>query len=273
MGNYFEASPYLSDAKKALSLERIEQRRRQKVFAVRHRKSKFYVYAFLGVAVAKAKGSRLRWFVFTESDQALADGLDFPKAQHRFWDRLRYYCPDVAYLMIEHRQGVHSVVTGVPRRNWHCLTYGSDKLPVAKCREFWLKEYESTITGMEEVRSAERAIFYVARYLSAREKFVRSWTSHNWVFDGWVGKSKAFKDAFGYFPPKEELVRLALMNKGERAADGVYLVLDGLMRAERQRRLDAARFVPVWVLSALPELLSQPAGAARQGRANGIAGE
>lgn len=248
-------SPYISETKLRLSRERIEKYHRGLELALKHRKKRFLLRAFLGVAAAQARGFRLRWFVFTESDEALARGLDFGVAQHRFWDRTRYWCPDVSYCMIEHRQGKPSVVTGLPRRNWHCLTSGSDKLPFKKLRGFWLEGYESTISGMEEVRVPERAVFYVVRYLGEREKFVRCWTSHNWVFDGWVGKSKAFRDAFGYFPPKEELVRLAVMSKEERAADWLYIVMEGLLGIERQRKLDAAPFVPVWALAALGGIL------------------
>lgn len=230
--------------------------------SVRHKKARFFVRAFLGVSVAVAKGYRLRWFTFTESDSALLHHLDFGKAQNGFWNRLRYHCPDVQYSVIEHCQGKPSVITGLPRRNWHCLTYGSDKLPVDKCREFWQSGYESAISGMQEVRSPERAIFYLVKYLEEGEKFIRAWTSHNWVYDGWVGQSKQFKRAFGYYPPRAELVRLARLSKRERELDSVYLVMRGLVPERKPLS------VPVWVLSKLNDYLGCDA-AGREGHTDG----
>lgn len=214
-----------------------------------HKKARFYLRAFLGLSVAIDHGYRLRWFTFTESDECLRAGLSVGKAMHRFWDDLRYWCPDVQYCVIEHRQGKPSIVSGKRRRNLHCLTYGSDKLPVDKCREFWQRHYLSAISGMQEVRYPAKAINYLAKYLSADEKFVRAWTSRNWIFEGWVGRSKAFKAVFGYYPPKRELIRLALMPRAARYQDSLYLVLEACYRQGRSLENHPLSFVPVWRLA------------------------
>ena len=71
----------------------------------RYKKRRFLLRAFRGVACGRTQGYRFRWFVLTESDTAIALNINFGKEFHLFLTWLRYYCPDFAYIVVEHRQG------------------------------------------------------------------------------------------------------------------------------------------------------------------------
>jgi len=148
--------------------------------------------------------------VMTESDKALNSDAVFAHEWHKFLVWLRYSCPDFQYIVVEHRQGDHK------RRNWHVLSYGSDRLPVKAMREYWLEHYHSTITGMQEVEHINKAIAYLAGYLTKGDKFVRSWCSHGWVFDGWLGYSKRYYRNYFEYPNDRALVMLSKMTSRER---------------------------------------------------------
>jgi len=65
----------------------------------------------------------------------------------------------------------------------------------------------------------------MSRYLS-EEGFERYYFSKGWVFPGWIGFSQWIKKKFGGYPPREMLVELARMSKGEREEHtwfGLYL--------------------------------------------------
>lgn len=168
---------------------------------------RFLVRGFRGVAVGLAKGYRFRWFVLTESNEAAAAGLDFGKAFHKLVTWLRYYCSDFQYIVVEHRK---------PRRHWHLVTYGTDKLPVDAIRGYWLNHYLSTISGMAEIRNIERAMYYVCGYLKRGGKLTRSWSSAGWVFAGWIGFCREYCRDYGEYPPGGLLVELSLMSKERR---------------------------------------------------------
>lgn len=188
------------------------------------KRSRYWIRCMRGIAVGVARGYRFRWFVLTESDEALFLGLSFDGEFHRFIRWLRYYCSDFQYIVVEHMQGSPSVVTGLPRRNWHILSYGTDKLPLELMRGYWKSHFLSTVTGMAEVRDIQAAAKYLAGYLSAEHKFVRSWTSQGWVFSGWVSVSHDFKRVYGHYPAERELVTLALMSPASRSADSLCLL-------------------------------------------------
>lgn len=183
--------------------------------AVANRKrGRFLLRCFRGIACGLAKGSRIRWFVFTESDTAKESGKDFGREFHRFVTWLRkVHCPDFEYIVVEHRQGDKQ------RRNWHVICYGSDKLPVLAIRKYWLKHFMSTVTGMAEIKAVHKAVMYVAGYLSSGEKFVRSWCSQGWVFPGWLGWSKWYCNLFSEYPSLEYVTKLSLMFIEQREND------------------------------------------------------
>lgn len=131
--------------------------------------------------------------------------------------------------MVEHRQGKRSEATKRLRRNWHILSYGSDKLPVNQMREYWLSHYKSTITGMAEVKDIRKAVLYLAGYLAGGGKFVRSWSSQGWVFRSWVGKSLEYKRAYSQYLSPGELTKLSLMSQAEREFELEWLLETGYM--------------------------------------------
>jgi hypothetical protein len=182
-----------------------------KIYSSLERKQrKFMLKCHRGVACGLAKGYRFRWFTLTESDDAIASGADFSHEFNKFIVWLRYTCPDFQYIVVEHRQG------DLKRRNWHILSYGTDKLPVDAMRDYWREHYLSTVTGMEEIRHIDKAVKYLAGYLAKHDKFVRSWQSHGWVFDGWLGMSKRYFKNFFEYPTSDELVLLSKMTKQSR---------------------------------------------------------
>ena len=178
--------------------------------------------AFRGVSVGVSKGFRFRWFVLTESDSALTSGVSFGLEFHKFVTWLRkVHCSDFQYICVEHRQG------DLRRRNWHILSYGSDRLPVKAMRAYWLKHYLSTVTGMAEVSDIGKAVSYLAGYLSKGDKFIRSWCSQGWVFRGWIGLSKSYNREYSEYLPPGDLVTLALMSPAPRLYESEWLLNTG----------------------------------------------
>lgn len=197
-----------------------------------HRRKQFMVRAYRGVECGTAKGYRFRVFTLSESDEALRAGIDFGSEFHRFVRWLRYHCPSFEYVVVAHRQGVPSVVTGQQRCHRHVLSYGSDMLPVEAMRAYWQEHYLSTVTGMKAVWGIAGAIKYLAGYLSSRDKFVRSWQSQGWVFRGWLGMTKAYKRSFGDYVDGSELSRLSLMSPEARESEIGWLLNTGYQNLE-----------------------------------------
>jgi len=206
---------FVPDVSPLLVIHGVQSATFEEIFSRKRRR--FYVRSFRGAMCGIGKGYRFRWFVLTESDAALESRIDFGVEFHRFTTWLRkVHCQDFQYEVVEHRQGIVSKVTKQRRRNWHILSYGSDRLPVKDIREYWLSHFKSTVTGMAEVREIDKAIYYLSKYLSGNESFIRSWTSHGWVYRGWIGDSRKFKGRFGEYPDEEIIRKLSLMSPGER---------------------------------------------------------
>ena len=191
--------------------------------SLNRRRARFVVRAFRGVSCGLSRGYRFRWFVLTESDEAISSGRQFNREFHRFITWLRYSCPDFQYIVVEHRQG------NKKRRNWHILSYGSDMLPVRAIRSYWLSHFKSTVTGMSEVKDIGKAVKYLAGYLSSGDKFVRSFQSQGWVFRGWVGFSKSFKKQYELYPNPGLLATLALMSPVVRSSELTWLYQTGFL--------------------------------------------
>jgi hypothetical protein len=186
-----------------------------------HKINRFYVRAIRGAACGTEKGMRFRWFTFTESDEAIETGINFGKAFHKFITWLRYPCPDFQYGVIEHRQG------DMWRRNWHILSYGTDKLPLQDMDTWWKANYKSLVTGMAEIRNMRKAIKYVSGYLSEPEKFMRAFFSQGWVFPGWLSFSKNYRKQQSEYPSVEKLIKMAMMSKSQRVIEMEYLIETG----------------------------------------------
>ena len=78
---------------------------------------------------------------------------------------------------------------------------------------------------VEDGCSEKRQAWYLSKYLSNSD-FERYYFSGGWVFPGWIGFSKWFKNEFGVYPPREMLVELGKMSEGQRGEHtwvGLYL--------------------------------------------------
>lgn len=195
-----------------------------------HRKKRFMVRAFQGVSCGILKRYRFRWFVLTESDDAISAHISFGREFHKFVIWLRYYCSDFQYIVVEHRQG------DLKRRNWHVLSYGSDMLPVKLMREYWLSHFQSTVTGMAEVKDIGKAVSYLAGYLSSGDKFIRSFSSQGWVFRGWIGLSKRYYRQYSEYPARGDLASLSLMSPGRLATETDWLLNTGYRSSHYEKQ-------------------------------------
>jgi hypothetical protein len=204
----------------------------KKKVGLEHKIGRFFIRAVRGVACGYEKGMRFRWFTFTESDKAIENNIDFGKAFHKFITRLRYHCPDFQYIVIEHRQG------DMLRRNWHVLSYGSDKFPLDDMDAWWKANFKSMITGMEEIRNINQALKYVAGYLAEPEKFIRSFFSQGWVFSGWVGISWHYRKKYGEYLSEKDLKELSLMSPDQRKYELEWLINTGYLSAHYDKELN-----------------------------------
>jgi hypothetical protein len=172
------------------------------------KKARFMVRAFKGVECGLAKNCRFRWFVLTESDEAIDSRKKFGREFHNFIRWLRkVHKIDLQYIVVEHRQGDKK------RSNYHVLTYGSDKLPLRVMREYWESHYLSHVTGMAEIVDIRKSVKYLCAYVSDGDKFVRSFNSQGWIFRGWQGFSKKYKAEYGRYPDNELMAVFSLTDK------------------------------------------------------------
>lgn len=201
--------------------------------SLNRKRARFQRRAFIGVACANAKGYPFRWFVLTESDQALAAGLSMAKVWHNMVRWLRkVHGIDLQYLWVEHKQGAPCKVTGLQRSNVHVLTYGPDRLPLEPMKAYWKKHYLSTITGMELVKDIDKAIPYLAKYLSGEEKFVRARLSLGWVYAGWVQDTRNARRVTGSYPSDDTLAVLSKMTSAQRE---VFFTTFGILNRKKVR--------------------------------------
>jgi len=175
---------------------------------IKHRVARFKVRAYRGVKCGIAKNCRFRWFTLTESNEAIKSNKVFGHEFHNFVSYLRkVHHVDFQYLVVEHRQGDKK------RSNYHVITYGTDKLPLAAMREYWESHYLSHLTGMEEIRNIDKVIKYLCKYVGDEDKFVRCFYSQGWIFRGWQGFSKKYKAEFGCYPDNELVKTFSLTDK------------------------------------------------------------
>jgi hypothetical protein len=82
---------------------------------------------------------------------------------------------------------------------------------------------------MGVVRKVRHQAWYLSKYLSKAD-FARYHFSGGWVFPGWIGFSQWTKKEFGYYPPREMLIKLGRMGRAEREEHpwfGLYLLMRG----------------------------------------------
>jgi hypothetical protein len=163
-------------------------------------------------------GETARWFVLTESDEAIAQGLGVIQKFNELVRYLRRHYGSFEYCCVRHRQGDKK------RINVHVVYFGS-YVPQQVIEDWWWKNYASHRSRMGAVRNVKRQAWYLSKYLSKGD-FERYHFSSKWVFPGWIGFSGWFRGEFPVYPPREMLVGLANMSKTERAEHvwfGVYL--------------------------------------------------
>jgi hypothetical protein len=163
-------------------------------------------------------GEVARWFVLTESDEAIAKGLDVIQKSNELVRYLRRHYGSFEYCSVRHRQGAKK------RINLHVVYFGS-YIPQQVIEDWWWKNYSSHRSKMGVVRNVKRQAWYLSKYLSSAD-FERYYFSGGWVFPGWIGLSQWFKRESGIYPPREILVKLGRMSRVEREEDtlfGLYL--------------------------------------------------
>jgi hypothetical protein len=163
-------------------------------------------------------GEIARWFVLTESDEAIAKGLDVIQKFNELVRYLRRHYGSFEYCCVRHRQGDKK------RINLHVVYFGS-YIPQQVIENWWWKNYASHRSKMGKVYNVKSQARYLSKYLSG-EDFERYYFSKGWVFPCWIGFSQWFKKEFSIYPPKEILINLGRMSKAERkehALFGVYL--------------------------------------------------
>lgn len=164
------------------------------------------------------RGEIARWFVLTESDEAIANGLDVIQKCNELVRYLRRHYGKFEYCCIRHRQGNRR------RINLHVVYFGP-YIHQQVIEDWWWKNYSSHRSKMGVVRNVKRQAWYLSKYLS-EEDFERYYFSKGWVFPGWLGFSEWVKKEFGAYPKRGRLVELAKMSKAEREENpwfGVYL--------------------------------------------------
>jgi hypothetical protein len=86
-----------------------------------------------------------------------------------------------------------------------------------------VKKEVQKMTTVAEVDNVDDAAQYIGNYLNTQSYRVRKYImSAGWVFPGWIGFSQWFKKEFGIYPPREMLVELAKMSKGERQESPLF---------------------------------------------------
>ena len=172
------------------------------------KKARFMVRAYKGMYCGLAKGYRFRWFVLTESNEAIRNNLKFPiefKNMIRWLRKVHHI--DLQYIVVQHRQGDKT------RCNYHVITYGSDKLPLKVMSEYWEKHYLSHVSGMAEIIDIQKSIKYLCAYVGDEDKFIKSWMSQGWIFPGWQQFSKKYKAEYGKYPDDTLVTTFSLTDK------------------------------------------------------------
>jgi hypothetical protein len=177
---------------------------------------------------------KLRIFVLTESDEALAKGYNFTlKFKHLIAFLRKKF--SFEYCCVIHRQGDKK------RINAHVLYYGSyiDKNVI---EDWWFKNYDSHRSKMELVRNALYEAVYVAKYLKG-EQFISARFSSQWVFPGWWEFCKWFKHEFLSYPTEDMIRQYHLMSASQLDNDTWYsLWLDHKVKTGRMaHRVDLSK--------------------------------
>jgi hypothetical protein len=163
------------------------------------------------------RGEIPRWFVLTESDEAIVKGLDVIQKFNELVRYLRRHYGSFEYCCIRHRQGDKR------RINLHVVYFGTF-IDQQVIEDWWWKNYASHRSKMGKIYNVKRQAWYLSGYLSG-EGFEGYYFSKGWVFTGWIGFSQWIKKEFGDYPQRELLIDLGRMSKAEREGNtwfGLY---------------------------------------------------
>ena len=169
-------------------------------------------------------GVPLRTFALTESKAGEALAVSFGSALNRLMTRMRQVHRGIEFAWVEHkaeagkpyidRKGVSRLTEG--RFNRHMVVAGGDFIDAKWLNESWLRLYESSVSGLSEVKHPKGYAFYLASYLTKGEvEYRRCRFSDGWVFPGWFKWSKAYKGRFDSYPSVELLADMAMRFKSE----------------------------------------------------------
>lgn len=164
------------------------------------------------------EGEIARWFVLTESNEAIAIGLDVIQKFNELVRYLRRHYGSFEYCCVRHRQG------NKRRINLHVVYFGRF-IPQQIIEDWWWKNYSSHRSRMGRVYNIKRQAWYLSKYLSG-DDFERYHFSTGWVFWGWIGFSQWMKKEFSCYPPREMLIELrekGKLGRGKHLWFGLYL--------------------------------------------------
>jgi hypothetical protein len=159
-------------------------------------------------------GQILRCFVLTESDEAISLGLDFALKFKHLIAFLRKRYGDFQYVWINHLQGKKE------RHNYHVMYYGS-YIGQGVIDDWWMANYASHRSKMEEIHNPAHMARYLAKYLQGNA-YQGSHFSSGWVFVGWWEFSKWLKSQWGEYPGIAFLKKYHFMSPEELKNDKWY---------------------------------------------------
>jgi hypothetical protein len=181
------------------------------------RRARFWHRLFTGAEAA----DRLRFLTINSSDESIVLGLDIRKSFSKLVKRMRRKYGVFEYF------GVVACDENEPlREHIHVICKGKF-MPQRELENMLIEVHRSIKPYIEAVDDVDAAARYIGNYLNTQSYHVRKYImSAGWVFPGWIGFSQWFKREFGEYPPREMLIDLGRMTKGEREEHtwfGVYL--------------------------------------------------
>jgi len=174
------------------------------------RVGRFYQRYFTGVGV----GGQLRFLTLTSSDYAVAQGYDIHRHYRALVMRLRRRFGRFEYMGVVERKG--------DREHLH-LVFRGEYMAQALISAIWQELHASPVVDIRAVWGSRGGAAELAKYLVKAVKN-HYWASYGWVFQGWVGWSKAVKRCIGAYPSKACLTRLAQLG-GVTASLATHLVV------------------------------------------------
>ena len=176
-------------------------------------------------------GEKARMFVLSESDEAIAERIDFRLTFQHLMQYLRIKTGELEYCCVIHRQGDKK------RQNIHVVYFGSfiDQKIVDK---FWEKHYHSKVRRFELVKYEEKTAYYLCKYVGGDEKFVKAQFSKNWVFPSWWAFGTWLKKKFGEYPSLDMLKEYSKFSKEALNNDDLYSTFKRDTKKEKRLSMD-----------------------------------